>query len=81
MYSHKRSEETNLKFMCILDQASRQHIQNRVQIHILESLHIEHLITGRKETSNENAKQTSQAKDPGIPSLGSSSLVLLCEFL
>jgi hypothetical protein len=67
--------------MGILDQTSGQHIQNRVEVHILQGLHVKHLIAGSEEASNDNAKQASQSKDPGIPSFSSSGLVLSSEFL
>ena len=81
MCNHKRIEETNLEFMCIFYQPSRQDIQDGVEIHILQSLHVKHLVAGSKEASNDNAKQAPQAKDPGIPPFGSSGLVLYSEFL
>ena len=74
---YKHVEETDLKSLRILDQAGRKDIEDRVEVHILQSLHIKHLIAGCKEACNEDAKEASQTEDPGIPPLCSKALLLV----
>lgn len=55
--------------MGVLDEASREDIQNGVEVQVLEGCKIHNLLVVGKQESEHNAKETSQTEYPSVSSL------------
>jgi hypothetical protein len=60
------SSSAYLKLLCAVHKARRQRVQYTIQVHILQTLQINHLITARKEARNHQPKQPSEPEYPRI---------------
>jgi hypothetical protein len=59
-----------LQLLCALDEVVGQSLQQTLQVHALDALQVDQVIAARKKRRNNQPKEATKTKDPGILSFG-----------